>query len=136
MFFANRFVKKIQEKSPTPIDSKEFNQVSCIFAEDKICEMSPKQVNSLFEMFGDEEMRRRLMQATIAGLRDHRMDIGKFNVEQLSDLISLVAQYSPADLHVFYKYSEQAAAAGMFAEDFVPLANLFCLFVDQGFLTE
>ena len=81
-------------------------------AEEKIAKMSPKQILAAFDMFYDQDMRQRLMAATIKGLKSYKTDIRQFDIQQLAHLIELVAQYSPADLSTFYKFVEQASTTG------------------------
>jgi hypothetical protein len=75
-------------------------------------------------------MRKRLVLAAIAALRDSKIDVRSFKVGQVQQFVELVAQYAPQELEVFYKYIDSAASSGMFADQFEPLAKLFCLFVD------
>ena len=92
--------------------------------------MTPKQVLSAVEMFEAEDMRKRLMHATIKALKELKLDIRAFSVLQLQQLIKLVAHHAPEELSVFYKFIETAAGTGMFNNHFEPLARLFYLFVE------
>ena len=44
-------------------------------AEEKIGKMTPKQILAAFDMFDDQDMRQRLMAATITGLKSYKTDI-------------------------------------------------------------
>jgi len=79
-------------------------------------------------------MRKTLMLATIKALKELKLDIRAFNVLQLQQLINLVAHHVPEELGVFYKFIETAAGQGIFNNHFEPLARLFYLFVEQGYL--
>jgi hypothetical protein len=92
--------------------------------------MTPKQVLSAVEIFEAEDMRKRLMHATIKALKELKIDIRAFSVLQLQQLIKLVAHHAPEELSVFYKFIETAAGTGMFNNHFEPLARLFYLFVE------
>ena len=92
--------------------------------------MSPKQLLGSFDMFKDVEMRRRLMQSSIKALKEQRLDIKQFNVVQICELISLVAENCPTELPVFYKFVESAGETGLFRGQFDSLSKLFTLFID------
>ena len=47
--------------------------------EEKIAKMSPKQLLASYEMFDDPEMKERLMNATIKGLKTYKIDIRTFD---------------------------------------------------------
>lgn len=92
--------------------------------------MTPKQVLGAIELFEEEEMRKRLVHATIKALKELKIDIRAFSVLQLQQLIKLVAYHAPEELSVFYKFIETAAGTGLFNNHFEPLARLFYLFVE------
>lgn len=76
------------------------------------------------------------MVKAIQALKDQTLDIKKFSVAQLTQMIELVAQHTPNELPIFYKFVESAAERGFFASDHVfdALMRVFTLFVEQGYL--
>lgn len=47
--------------------------------EEKIAKMAPRQLLAAFDMFDDAEMKQRLMNATIKGLKAYKIDIRAFD---------------------------------------------------------
>ena len=47
--------------------------------EEKIAKMTPRQLLAAFDMFEDAEMKQRLMNATIKGLKAYKIDIRAFD---------------------------------------------------------
>jgi uncharacterized membrane-anchored protein YjiN (DUF445 family) len=80
VYFANKFVKQIQSASITSLDSQQFSLQSCYLVEEKISKMTPKQVLGAIELFEDDEMRKKLMHATIKALKELKIDIRAFSV--------------------------------------------------------
>lgn len=136
VFFAHKFMREVQTQDLGVVDSTQFVAYFCKLAEDKVSKMSPKQLLRTIESFGDKDMQRKMVEATIVALKDQRIDIRGFNSEQLCSFVELVAEHQPKELQVFYKYAETAAGMGLFKEKFGTLARLFCLFVEQGYLQE
>ena len=52
---------------------------SCLMVEEKIAKMAPRQLLAAFDMFEDAEMKQRLMNATIKGLKAYKIDIRAFD---------------------------------------------------------
>ncbi len=49
-------------------------------------------------MFEDDDVKDRIMVATLKAFKGLQLDIRKFDIEQLSQLIKLVVKHSPKDL--------------------------------------
>ena len=121
---------------PVPIDSRQFTNLSCDMVESKIHTLTPKQLMSAFGMFEDNEVKDRLMKATIDAFKTLKLDIRQFDIGQLAEFIGLVVKHSPEDLSTFYKYVEQSSIAGQYGLQFKPLARMFNVFAEQGYLEE
>jgi|LakMenEpi03Aug12_release.lakeMendotaPanAssembly.Ray.scaffolds.fasta_scaffold3825057_1 hypothetical protein len=65
---------------PVPIDSRQFTNLSCDMVESKIHTLTPKQLMSAFGMFEDNEVKDRLMKATIDAFKTLKLDIRQFDI--------------------------------------------------------
>jgi hypothetical protein len=63
--------------------------------EQNINTMSPKQLLAAFSMFEDDDIKDRIMSATLKAFKGLQLDIRKFDISQLSQIIKLVMKHSP-----------------------------------------
>ena len=72
------------------------------------------------------------------GLRAEPIDIRLFPLGQLAKFIEYVVLYQPKDVKVFFNYIVTAFDTGFFKlkqNNFVPLTQIFVMFVKNGFLS-
>lgn len=92
-----------------------------------------------FELFGQNEIGKELVIACLDDLRGERLDIRKFNLNQLCKFIDNVAYHTPNELPVFFNYTENALDSGFYklmnSDDFNNLAEIIYIFTREGLFT-
>jgi len=135
-----RSLQKMQKETL----GKDFDTVifieNCLrLLEDRIDKLPPYTILRSFDSFEDRKLRQKYVGTILKAMRDNKLDIRRFNFIQLSELITLVAQYQKEDLHVFFKYVLSCFEQDYYSkltiqQNFGSYYQMFHLFVKEGFI--
>lgn len=64
-----------------PLQTQQFSSFSCDMVEEKLNKMTPKQLIAAFGMFESDDVKDRLMEASIAAFKQMKIDIRLFEIE-------------------------------------------------------
>jgi len=107
--------------------------------QDQVSTMNPRALFASLNMIDDPSLKKRIMDSIMDNLKQKKLNIRKFSLEQLCELVDAVAEHRPEDLSVFYEYIETGLESGFFKNmrrlEFKKLQKMFCLFSDRGFIS-
>lgn len=106
--------------------------------QEKLESVDPKVIINMLGLLQNDRHKSLLIQKMLDNLRSQSIDIRKFPLKQLAELIDNVEKYQPADLKVFYNYVVAAFDSGFLkitAGSFQSMSKIFVLFVKSGFMS-